>query len=113
MIMPIRNSVCAGLVTIDEESDIIRLIYYTTQEYFERTQTRWFPSAQTDIATTCLTYLSFDTFESGFCSTDEAGSASIPKASIPYRYRIVLVNIAKIDIVSIQYRFFTAFNFGN
>jgi hypothetical protein len=30
-----------------------------------------------------------------------AGSASIPEASIPYRYRIVLVNIARIDIVSI------------
>jgi len=30
-------SVCAGLVTIDEESKIIRLVHYTTQEYFERT----------------------------------------------------------------------------
>jgi hypothetical protein len=30
-----------------------------------------------------------------------AGSASIPKATIPYRYRIVLVSIARIDIVSI------------
>jgi len=29
-------SVCAGLVTVDEENDIICLIYYTTQEYFER-----------------------------------------------------------------------------
>ena len=26
-------SVCAGLVTIDEESDIIRLVHYTTQDY--------------------------------------------------------------------------------
>ena len=31
-------SVCAGLVTVDEESNIIRLVHYTTQEYFERTQ---------------------------------------------------------------------------
>jgi hypothetical protein len=31
-------SVCAGLVTIDEESDIIRLVHYTTQEYFEQTK---------------------------------------------------------------------------
>jgi len=31
-------SVCAGLVTVDEESRIIRLVHYTTQEYFERTQ---------------------------------------------------------------------------
>jgi hypothetical protein len=26
-------SVCAGLVTVDEESDIIRLVHYTIQEY--------------------------------------------------------------------------------
>ena len=38
------------------------------------------------------------------------GSASIPEASIPYRYRIILVSIARIDTESIQYRFFTAFN---
>jgi hypothetical protein len=31
-------SVCAGLVTIDEESNIIRLVHHTTQEYFERSQ---------------------------------------------------------------------------
>jgi hypothetical protein len=29
-------SVCAGLVIIDQESAIIRLVHYTTQEYFER-----------------------------------------------------------------------------
>jgi hypothetical protein len=42
--------VCAGLVTVDEESDIIRLVHYTTQEYFERTQKTWCPDAQRDIA---------------------------------------------------------------
>jgi hypothetical protein len=38
-------SVCAGLVTVDEESNIIRLVHYTTQEYFERTRLKWNPSA--------------------------------------------------------------------
>jgi ankyrin repeat protein len=64
-------SVCAGLVTIDEESDIIRLVHYTTQEYFERTQSYWFPVAQADITIICVTYLSFDVFESGFCRTND------------------------------------------
>jgi ankyrin repeat protein len=64
-------SVCAGLVTVDEESCIIRLVHYTTQQYFERTWTSWFPNAQTDITTTCVTYLSFNNFETGFCPTDE------------------------------------------
>jgi hypothetical protein len=48
---------CAGLVTVDEESDIVRLVHYTTQEYFERTWISWFPNAQREIATICVTYL--------------------------------------------------------
>ena len=64
-------SVCAGLVTVDENSQIIRWIHYTTQEYFERTWTLSIPNAQVDIASVCLTYLSFDIFATGFCSTEE------------------------------------------
>ena len=64
-------SVCAGLVTVDEESGIIRLVHYTTQEYFERTRKQLFPNVETDVTTTCVTYLSFSTFESGYCQTDE------------------------------------------
>lgn len=63
-------SVCAGLITVDEESGIIRLIHYTTQEFFERTQKSYFVNAQEHIAQTCITYLSFDEFSSGFCNTD-------------------------------------------
>ncbi|KAH8802659.1 hypothetical protein F5884DRAFT_476644 [Xylogone sp. PMI_703] len=64
-------SVCAGLVTIDEESSIIRLIHYTAQEYFDRTRDIWFPKAETDIAAICITYLSFKEFESGTCQNDD------------------------------------------
>ncbi|KAL6692003.1 hypothetical protein J3F84DRAFT_403077 [Trichoderma pleuroticola] len=65
-------SVCAGLVTVDEESNIIRLVHYTTQEYFERTQSHWFPNANVSITTICVTYLSFRVFDSGFCPTDDS-----------------------------------------
>lgn len=64
-------SVCAGLVTIDEESNIIRLVHYTTREYFERTQAKWFPAAQAQITTVCVTYLSFSAFETGVCETKQ------------------------------------------
>ncbi|KFY29750.1 hypothetical protein V493_02257 [Pseudogymnoascus sp. VKM F-4281 (FW-2241)] len=64
-------SVCAGLVTVDEESDIIRLVHYTTQEYFERTRETWFPNLETEITKICVTYLSFDTFEE-ICQSFEA-----------------------------------------
>ncbi|KAF2462799.1 uncharacterized protein BDR25DRAFT_247717, partial [Lindgomyces ingoldianus] len=64
-------SVCAGLVVVDQESTVIRLVHYTTQEYCERIRDTWNPYAQKDIATTCLTYLSFDVFKSGSCSSDK------------------------------------------
>ncbi|OBT50512.1 hypothetical protein VE04_09283 [Pseudogymnoascus sp. 24MN13] len=63
-------SVCAGLVTVDEESDVIRLVHYTTQEYFERVREVWNPKAQEEIVSTCLTYLSFQTFSNGRCNSD-------------------------------------------
>ncbi|KAK1752339.1 hypothetical protein QBC47DRAFT_69893 [Echria macrotheca] len=53
---------CAGLVAIDEGSNVVRLVHYTTQEYFARTKNRWFPDADGTIADTCLKYLSFETF---------------------------------------------------
>ncbi|KAF2183470.1 ankyrin [Zopfia rhizophila CBS 207.26] len=64
-------SVCAGLVTVDKESKIIRLVHYTTQEYFERTQSDWFSDLGGNITEICVTYLSFSVFESGFCQTDD------------------------------------------
>ncbi|OBT99017.2 hypothetical protein VE01_02493 [Pseudogymnoascus verrucosus] len=64
-------SVCAGLVTIDEESEIIRLVHYTTQEYFDRNWTSWFPNAEKDIAKTCVTYQLFSTFRGGSCAHNE------------------------------------------
>lgn len=63
-------SVCAGLVTIDEESDIIRLVHYTTQEYLIHTRAQLFPRGDSAITITCLTYLSFDVFKTGPCETD-------------------------------------------
>ncbi|KAE8413584.1 purine and uridine phosphorylase [Aspergillus pseudocaelatus] len=65
-------SVCAGLVIVDKESDIIRLAHYTTQEYFERTWEHWFPNAHIDMTKVCTTYLSFEVFEEGYCLTKDA-----------------------------------------
>ena len=31
---------CVGLITVDDESNMVRLVHYTTQEYLERTQQR-------------------------------------------------------------------------
>ncbi|KAK7431993.1 hypothetical protein QQZ08_001613 [Neonectria magnoliae] len=57
-------SVCTGLVTVDEESQVIRLVHHTAQEHLWRTRDLWSPDSDTDIATACIAYLSLDAFHS-------------------------------------------------
>jgi hypothetical protein len=63
-------SICAGLVSIEQESGVIQLVHYTTQDFFERVGEDRFPDAQLDIVQSCLTSLLFDVF-AGPCSSDE------------------------------------------
>jgi hypothetical protein len=53
-------SVCAGLVTYDPATDDIRLVHYTTQEYFQATWQRWSPGLYDYLSVTLLTHLSFN-----------------------------------------------------
>ncbi len=64
-------SACARIVIVDEKSEIIRLVHYTTQEYLMRTRRQWFPLAESTVVTTCVTYLSFTVFGAGYCTTDD------------------------------------------
>lgn len=63
-------SVCAGIVIIEEEGQIINLVHHTAQEYFKEHGAKHFPSAQADIAMTCLTYISLDMFGGGPYESD-------------------------------------------
>ncbi|ORX91468.1 hypothetical protein BCR34DRAFT_501433 [Clohesyomyces aquaticus] len=64
-------SACAGLVLVDHKSSIIRLVHYTTQQYFSRTWKTYFQKADDIITEACVTYLSYDGFANGVCLTDE------------------------------------------
>lgn len=61
---------CAPLVTIDEKGSVTRLIHYTVQEFFEQLEPAWLPDAQAEITRTCITYLSFKAFDSGYCLSE-------------------------------------------
>lgn len=56
---------CAGLVIVDEETQVIRLVHYTTQDYLRTNGDRLLAPAQQDIAIGCLTYLLYDRFGDG------------------------------------------------
>jgi ankyrin repeat protein len=76
---------CAPLIVVDGESNIVRLVHYTTQEYLERTQNIWFQNAQIDITNISLTYLSFSVFKSGFCPSQAQFDDRV-KTNNLYRY---------------------------
>ena len=59
---------CAGLIIVDEETQIIRLVHYTTQEYFRRNGDRVLACAKQDIAISCLTYLLYENFKDGWAN---------------------------------------------
>ena len=62
---------CAGMIKINEASNIISLVHKTTQEYFDQNGPKLFPHAHSDIGTRCLKYLSLEVFSKSACSTDE------------------------------------------
>ncbi|KAJ2895955.1 ankyrin repeat protein [Zalerion maritima] len=64
-------SICAGLTTVDQSRNVIRLVHYTTQGFFDRNPGVWFEDAQNGIAVACITYMSLAVFDQAdFCLTD-------------------------------------------
>jgi ankyrin repeat protein/nucleoside phosphorylase len=80
-------SVCLGLITIDDESSIIRLVHYTTQEYFVQTKQEWVSNAHAEIARSCITFLSFDVFETGYRLTENDLSTRL-ETTVLYGYAV-------------------------
>ncbi|KAK0100804.1 hypothetical protein ONS95_007251 [Cadophora gregata] len=60
-------TVCGGLAVVDPRSRIVRLVHYTTEEYFDTYREELFPDARVEIARSCVRYLSMDTFSQGVC----------------------------------------------
>ena len=58
-------SSCCGLVVVEDESEIVRLVHYTTEEYFKRKLQRYrSPEAHEAFSGILITYLSFAAFTS-------------------------------------------------
>jgi hypothetical protein len=63
--------VCTGIVMIETESKVIRLVHFTIEEFFCSSPELLFPDAGIQISKTCLAYLSFGTFRKDSYSAEE------------------------------------------
>lgn len=75
----ILTGVCGGLVVVDGKSQSVRLVHYTAQQYFERTNQERLPSVKLDITKACLTYLMLENFADGVCLDDASMSQRLDK----------------------------------
>ena len=64
-------SLCAGLVALNRESNVIQLVHFTTRQFFEKLENppSWIGEGLKRVARICVTYLSFREFGAGPCLT--------------------------------------------
>lgn len=55
-------SLCAGLVTLDEMSETVKLVHQTTQEYFSRNPGHLLKDPHRMLSNVCVSYLGIDDF---------------------------------------------------
>jgi len=65
-------NISVDLISVDEKSSITQLVHYILQKYLEKNREKLLSDFEVELATTCLTYLSFDVFDSESCSDEEA-----------------------------------------
>ncbi|KAF8542130.1 hypothetical protein BDD12DRAFT_665104, partial [Trichophaea hybrida] len=75
------TDICAGLVVMDKESGTVRLAHFTVQEYLIRKNIVP-PEAHSTLAISCTTYLGFNIFGQGACTSKEAFESRL--ASHPF-----------------------------
>ncbi|MCJ1401500.1 hypothetical protein MMC11_004714 [Xylographa trunciseda] len=54
------TALCAGLVVVDQGTNVVNLVHYTTKNYFEKTRSTYFPNFHASITLGCATYLTLD-----------------------------------------------------
>ena len=64
------TSTCGGLIVVDGESQTLRVVHYTAEEYFERSHARDLAAARLSLAKVSLAYLALPNFSDGPCSDD-------------------------------------------
>ncbi|KAF3903201.1 Ankyrin-1 [Dactylellina cionopaga] len=70
-------TICAGIITLENETSSVRFVHHTAETYFESRRTGLFANAHTELTTVCITYLSFREFDSGFCEEDDKFQARL------------------------------------
>ena len=70
-------SVCAGMVVLQENDNLISLVHHTAKEFLVGQGAERFQNAHDEISRTCLTYLSFNEFTRASSPTNQVSWTSL------------------------------------
>lgn len=70
----ILTGACGGLIMVDNESQTVRAVHYTAQQYFERCYGQKLMQARLSLTKVSLAYLTLPNFSGGACTTDTSMS---------------------------------------
>jgi hypothetical protein len=70
----ILTEACSGLIIVDAESQVVRLVHYTAQQYFEEYHKQLMREAKLTLTRSSLAYLALPNFSSGPSPNDMAMS---------------------------------------
>jgi hypothetical protein len=59
-----------GLVIVDGETHVVRVVHYTAQQYFDRCHVQQLLTAKLSLTKASLTYLTLPNFSDGVCTRD-------------------------------------------
>ncbi|KAI9760770.1 MAG: hypothetical protein M1840_002216 [Geoglossum simile] len=57
------TSLCAGLVIVDQGTNVVNLVHYSTKSYFGDTRHKFFPNFHASITLSCATYLTLNALQ--------------------------------------------------
>ncbi|KAG8525235.1 uncharacterized protein KY384_008879 [Bacidia gigantensis] len=92
-------AVCKGLVSVHQESEMVRLSHYTLQEYFLQTAARYLQDGELTIASSCLTCLSYKN-TSFYTKGEKSPGSGGYKDSSDFTLQISDTKSQKKDIIS-------------
>ncbi|KAH6908751.1 ankyrin repeat-containing domain protein, partial [Coprinopsis sp. MPI-PUGE-AT-0042] len=72
-------SLCGGLITVEEESGLVRLVHYTAKETLESLLHNTFPHPHSLLAAVCMTHLTDCGFQNTTISSEEEFKAALKK----------------------------------
>ncbi|KAL8983073.1 MAG: hypothetical protein Q9205_002581 [Flavoplaca limonia] len=85
--------VCSGLLIMDVEASVVRLVHYTAQDYFNALAKSEILGFHASIAAECLIYVKFDIFQTSSLSTPKPSALASERYSKQFPYALLLYTL--------------------